>query len=86
MTVNADATYTVTAKHSSFNVTYPDNSTTNATHGTDFVIDMAKATADAVVTAVKYQVGDGEAVTTLLEALLTGLTAEGAPIYITEEE
>ena len=30
--------------------------------------------------------GDGEAVTALLEALLTGLTAEGAPIYITEEE
>lgn len=30
--------------------------------------------------------GDGEAVTALLETLLTGLTAEGAPIYITEEE
>ena len=63
MTVNEDATYTVTAKHSSFNVTYPDNSTVNATHGTDFVIDMSKATENAVVTAVKYQVDGGEAVT-----------------------
>ena len=30
--------------------------------------------------------GDGEAVSALLEALLAGLTAEGTPIYITEEE
>ena len=30
--------------------------------------------------------GDSEAVSALMEALLAGLTAEGTPIYITEEE